>query len=200
MLIGYARVSTGDQNLGLQIDALNAAGCDKLFADEGVSGAAVFKPQLEAALDFARSGEDVIVVWRLDRLGRSVHDLIEIGKRFEAQGLGFRSIKESMIDTTSASGRLFYHMLGAFAQFERDAMLERTMAGIAAAKARGKKFGRPPSLSDEQWNLARELLTADPPRNVSDIATLLGVSRQAIYRRMERDRLKASSGNECEVV
>ncbi len=163
-------------------------GCTKIFTDEGVSGAAVIKPKLIEALAYARTGDDTLVVWKLDRLSRSTRDLIETVEGMKARGIGLRSIKESVIDTTSAAGNLIFQIFGAFAEFERGTNHERTMAGIAAAQRAGKRFGRPPSISDPQWAKAKDLLRADPPSTVADIATLIGVSRQAIYRRLERER------------
>ncbi len=190
MLIGYARVSTADQHTRLQLDALDDAGCKRVFVDEGVSGAAVIKPQLAAALDFARPGEDAIVVWKLDRLGRSIHDLIEAVLEFERRGIGFRSLKEGMIDTTSASGKLIFHVFSAIAEYERGTNHERTMAGIAAAKRAGTKFGRPSTITDSQWSEAVSLFADKPPRSVVAVARLLGVSRQSIYRRLEHDPVR----------
>jgi DNA invertase Pin-like site-specific DNA recombinase len=191
-LIGYARVSTQEQDPRLQIDALQEAGCTKIFTDEGVSGAAVIKPKLIEALAYARSGDDTLVVWKLDRLSRSTRDLIETVEGMKARGIGLRSIKESVIDTTSAAGNLIFQIFGAFAEFERGTNHERTMAGIAAAQRAGKWFGRPPSISDAQWSKAKDLLRADPPSTGAAIATLIGVSRQAIYRRLERERVTLS--------
>jgi DNA invertase Pin-like site-specific DNA recombinase len=190
VLIGYARVSTQEQDPRLQIHALQEAGCTKIFTDEGVSGAAVIKPKLIEALAYARSGDDTLVVW--NRLSRSTRDLIETVEGMKARGIGLRSIKESAIDTTSAAGNLIFQIFGAFAEFERGTNHERTMAGIAAAQRAGKRFGRPPSISDAQWSKAKDLLRADPPSTVADIATLIGVSRQAIYRRLERERVTLS--------
>lgn len=192
MLIGYARVSTHEQDPRLQIEALEAAGCRKIFTDEGVSGAAVIKPKLIEALAYARAGEDALVVWKLDRLSRSTRELIETVEGLNARGIGLRSIKESVIDTTTATGNLIFQIFGAFTEFERGTNHERTMAGIAAAKRAGTRFGRKPSISDDQWRKAKDLFAADPPAKISDIAILLGVSRQAIYRRFERD---PSAGN-----
>ncbi|WP_242140474.1 recombinase family protein [Sphingomonas sp. TREG-RG-20F-R18-01] len=193
MLIGYARVSTHDQQPRSQIEALEHAGCTKIFTDEGISGAAVFKPKLVEALAYARPGEDTLVVWKLDRLSRSMRDLIETVEAMKAKGIGLRSIKESVIDTTSAAGNLIFQIFGAFAEFERGTNHERTMAGIAAAQRAGTRFGRPPSINDAQWAKAKEYLEADPPARINDIAVLIGVSRQAIYRRLERDKAPAAA-------
>ncbi|GEM71471.1 invertase [Sphingomonas aquatilis NBRC 16722] len=189
VLIGYARVSTHEQDVRLQVEALEAAGCTKIFTDEGVTGAAVIKPELVKALAYARADEDTLVVWKLDRLSRSMRDLIETVQAMKARGIGLRSIKEAVIDTSSAAGNLIFQIFGAFAEFERGTNHERTLAGIAAAQRAGTRFGRPPSISDAQWAKARELFKAEPPARIADIATLLGVSRQAIYRRLERENL-----------
>ena len=188
MLIGYARVSTHDQHARLQIEALERAGCAMIFTDEGVSGAAVIKPKLIEALAQAKPGEDTIVVWKLDRLSRSIRDLIDTVEQLRARGIGLRSIHESVIDTTTAAGNLIFQIFGAFAEFERGTNHERTMAGIAAAQRAGTRFGRPQSINDAQWSKAKTLLAADPPTTIADVATLLNVSRQAIYRRLDRDR------------
>lgn len=188
MLIGYARVSTADQQPQLQLDALKAAGCERTFVDHGVSGAAVAKPELEKAISFVRPGEDVLIVWKLDRLGRSIRDLIDVVADLQKRGIGFRSLKETMIDTTSASGTLIFHVFSAIAEYERGTNHERTMAGIAAAKHAGTRFGRPASISAAQWGEAKRLMKTDPPPTVTQIATMLGVSRQAIYRRHAADR------------
>ena len=193
MLIGYARVSTHEQGPRLQVEALEEAGCTKIFVDEGVSGAAVIKPKLIEALAYAQADEDTLVVWKLDRLSRSTRDLIETVEGMRARGVGLRSIKESVIDTTSAAGNLIFQIFGAFAEFERGTNHERTLAGIAAAQRAGSRFGRPPSISDAQWSKAKDLFAADPPAKVADIASLLSVSRQAIYRRLKRDSVAGSA-------
>lgn len=141
MRVGYARVSTEEQSLDLQLDALKRDGCERVFHDHGLSGAMVSRPALEAALKSLRFG-DVLVVWKLDRLGRSLAHLISIIVSLEGRGVGFRSISEA-IDTTSASGRLLFHIMGALAEFERTLISERTRAGMEAARARGVHVGRP---------------------------------------------------------
>lgn len=143
--IGYARVSTDEQDLALQRDALRAAGCARVFCDEGVSGAEPDRPALKAALRALRPG-DVLVTWRLDRLGRSLAHLIELIGQLEKRGVGFHSLSEA-IDTTTAGGRLIFHVMGALAEFERALIGERTRAGMAAARARGRRLGRPPKLT-----------------------------------------------------
>ncbi len=146
MLAGYARVSTLDQNPELQLDALGAAGCGRIFEDRA-SGARSDRPGLARALDWMREG-DTLVVWRLDRLGRSPPQLVATVRQFEERGFGFRSLTEG-IDTTTASGTLVFHVFGALAQFERDLVRERTTAGLAAAKASGRTGGRPSKLTPE---------------------------------------------------
>jgi len=188
MLIGYARVSTADQQPQLQLDALAAAGCERIFTDHGISGAAVAKLELEKAVSFGRPGEDVLIVWKLDRLGRSIRDLIDVVADLQKRGIGFRSLKEAMIDTTSPSGTLIFHVFSAIAEYERGTNHERTMAGIAAAQRAGTRFGRPASISPAQWEQATHLMKSDPPPTVTELATLLGVSRQAIYRRQDANR------------
>jgi DNA invertase Pin-like site-specific DNA recombinase len=180
MMIGYARVSTLEQHLDLQLDALKAAGCEKTFSDKGVSGVAVNKPGLAAALDFARRG-DTLVIWRLDRLSRNLGHLIEIVRDFEQRGFDFQSLQEN-IETASPYGRLFFHMMGALAQFELDALKERTLAGIVAARNKGRRIGRPSTITDEEWQAIKDLLASGG--RVVSIATLRGVSRQAIYYRL----------------
>lgn len=130
-------------------------------------------------------------MWKLDRLGRSIHDLIEAVADFKTRGIGFRSIKESMIDTTTPTGSLIFHVFSAIAEYERGTSHERTIAGIAAARSAGIKFGRPVTITDRQWIKAVELFAAKPSPTVSSVAQLLGVSRQAIYRRLDRDRVEA---------
>jgi DNA invertase Pin-like site-specific DNA recombinase len=178
MLIGYARVSTDDQDSALQRDALTKAGCEKIF-DETMSGASADRPQLRAALDFARKG-DVLVVWKLDRLARSLTQLIATVEEMEKRGIGFKSLTET-IDATSAGGRLIFHIFGALAEFERAMIRERTRAGLQAAKARGRIGGRRPSLSPEDRRIAQNLL-ADPAIPIAEIAKRLNVSKQTFYR------------------
>src|SRR4051812_45596902 len=171
--IGYARVSTADQSADLQSDALEQAGCSRIFTDTA-SGALVARPQLDAALDFLREG-DTLVVWRLDRLARSLKHLMDLVALLDEKGVGFKSLQEN-IDTTTPSGRLFFHLFGAFAQFERDLIRERTAAGLAAARARGRVGGRKPALSPKQVEVARSLY-AGREHTVSEIAKIVGVSR-----------------------
>lgn len=183
MLIGYARVSTAEQDPRLQVDALEAAGCTRIFIDEGVSGAAVNKPELAKALTRAQDSLDTIVVWKLDRLGRSTRDLITFVEALRKREIGLRSLKESTIDTTTPTGNLVFQIFSVIAEYERDANLERTAAGIAAARRAGVKIGRPSTITARQWEQARKLFDAKPPHSIGDVAGLMGVSRQALYRR-----------------
>ena len=178
MVIGYARVSTVEQNLDLQLDSLKGAGCERVFQDH-ISGGAVERPGLAEALKVVRAG-DTLVVWRLDRLGRSLKHLIETVGALEADGVGFRSITES-IDTTTSGGKLVFHLFGALAEFERELIRERTKAGLAAARARGKVGGRPRKLDAKKVALAQKLL-ADPSQSVAETARFLGVGRATLYR------------------
>lgn len=177
MRIGYARVSTHEQNLELQIDALKKAGCLRIFKDT-LSGAKKDRPGLEEALTYVRKG-DTLLVWRLDRLGRSLKDLIEIVSKLEKQGIGFRSLQES-IDTTTSGGRLIFHVFGALAEFERSLIRERTYAGLAAARARGRKGGRPRKLSEKQMELARSLYSSKK-HSIKDICQILDISKPTLY-------------------
>ncbi len=175
--IGYARVSTIDQKLNLQRDALKAAGCDLILVDQ-VSGTRAKRPGLDKAL--AKLGPDVVlVVWRLDRLGRSLSHLVEVLKHIQAKGAGFISLTEA-IDTTSAGGRLVFHMMAALAEFERALIVERTQAGLMAAKSRGVRLGRPKKLTVKQVKHGRVLL--DGGETGHAVAQSLGVSRATLYR------------------
>jgi DNA invertase Pin-like site-specific DNA recombinase len=179
MLIGYARVSTRHQDTGLQRDALMAAGVDgRHIFEDCQSGIKNDRPQLKAALEYVRPS-DTLVVWKLDRLGRSLQDLIAIVNGLAQGEVGFRSLTEA-IDTTTPGGKLIFHVFGAMAQFERDLLSERTLAGLEAARARGRVGGRPRALDPDQAALAREMRTAGKP--VAVIARTLKVSRQTIYR------------------
>lgn len=183
MKIGYARVSTTDQNPELQIDALKAAGCQKIYTDEGISGSKSDRPQLNAALDNLREG-DTLVVWRLDRLGRSLPHLIEVVMGLGDQGIQFQSLQET-IDTGSATGKLVFHVMAAMAQFERDLIKERTNAGLASAKARGRMGGRPKTLSPKQVEMGRAL-SKNPDLTVKEICEQLGCSRATYYREVRQ--------------
>src|SRR6266849_2884254 len=154
MLIGYARVSTHEQNLDLQLDALKAAGCGKIFTDK-ISTLKEERKGLLEALEYVRPG-DVLVVWKLDRLGRTLKQLIELVAFLNEKGIGFKSLKET-IDTTTSTGKLVFHIFGALAEFERDIIHERTQAGLEAARARGKKGGRPRTMSSKKIQMLREL-------------------------------------------
>src|SRR3954463_4647074 len=175
-LVGYARVSTLDQDPALQLDALAAAGCTKIF-DDRASGARADRPGLQRALDYVLEG-DVLVVWKLDRLGRSLPHLIETVAALEQRGVGFRSITEA-IDTTTPGGRLVFHLFGALGQFERDLIRERTRAGLAAAAARGRKGGRKPVIPGEKLERARAIITKG--LTVREAATRLKVGKTALY-------------------
>lgn len=184
MLVGYARVSTQDQKPELQLDALKAAGCEKLFVEKA-SGAQRDRPELKAALEYMRDG-DTLVVWKLDRLARSVKQLIETVEHLEGQRIGFRSLTEA-IDTTTAGGKLVFHIFGALAEFERTIIRERTRAGLDAAKARGRKGGRPSKLKEDDLKAARAML-ADKSITVIEVAKRLGVSPATLYRHLPAPR------------
>jgi DNA invertase Pin-like site-specific DNA recombinase len=180
MKIGYARVSTEDQNLDLQRRALEGAGCELIFSDQ-VSGAAEKRPGLDEALARCAAG-DVLVVWKLDRLGRSLSHLIAVIKTIGDRGGGFQSLSES-IDTTTAGGRLVFHMMGAIAEFERALITERTTAGIAAARKRGVKLGRRKALTAPQVKHAKSLIASGESPSV--VARSLKVGRSTLYRALE---------------
>jgi DNA invertase Pin-like site-specific DNA recombinase len=185
MLIGYARVSTHDQTLNLQRDALEKAGCKKLFTDTA-SGAKVERKGLDAALAYVRKG-DTLVVWRLDRLGRSLRDLIATMTKLEERGIGFKSLTEN-IDTTTSGGKLIFHIFGALAEFERNLIRERTTAGLMAARARGRRGGRPKALTARQLGIAQDLYDKRHP--IAEICRTLKISKATLYRSIktrERD-------------
>jgi DNA invertase Pin-like site-specific DNA recombinase len=184
MMIGYARVSTQDQNPALQLDALKAASCDRIF-EEKASGAQRDRPELKAALEYMREN-DVLVVWKLDRLARSLGQLIETVDSLEKRGIGFRSLTEQ-IDTTTASGKLTFHIFGAMAEFERSIIRERTRAGLDAARARGRKGGRPRSLSANDLAAAKALL-GDPAITFDEVALRLKVASATLYRHLPGGR------------
>ena len=184
MLVGYACVSMHYQNPALQLDALTAAGCEKVFTEKA-SGAQRDRPELAAALSYMRSG-DSLVVWKLDRLARSLPQLIETVATLEDQGIGFRSLTEA-IDTTTAGGKLVFHIFGALAEFERSVIRERTRAGLKAARDRGRKGGRPPALSAADLAVAKALLR-DPAITVDEVATRLKVSPATLYRHLPGGR------------
>ncbi|NCA72024.1 MAG: recombinase family protein [Sphingobacteriia bacterium] len=178
VLVGYARVSTQDQSTNLQLDALAKAGCSRVFS-ESASGAQRDRPELARALDYMRPG-DTLVVWKLDRLARSLKQLIETVESLEGKGIGFRSLTES-IDTTTAGGKLTFHIFAALAEFERSMIRERTRAGLDAARARGRVGGRPRSLTDKDLEMAKTLL-ANPDITVEEVASRLSVAPATLYR------------------
>lgn len=177
-LVGYARVSTIDQNAGLQHAALSEAGCGRIFEDKA-SGTRTDRPELAAALDYLREG-DTLVVWRLDRLGRSLKHLVEVVTDLHDRGVGFRSVTEN-IDTTTPTGKLVFHIFAALAEFERELIVERTRAGLRAARDRGAKPGRKPSLTQDQVAVVRTMHAAGD-HTVQAIADVVGVSRATVYR------------------
>jgi len=181
--IGYARVSTDDQNLDLQRDALLKAGCGPIY-EEAASGKSADRPELEQCRKALRAG-DTLVVWRLDRLGRSLPDLVQIVAELEQQGVAFESLTEK-IETSSAAGKLVFHVFAALAEFERNLIRERTHAGLAAARARGRKGGRKPALTPQQVREIKALLR-DPSIPVASIADRYGVSRATIYKHAGAD-------------
>ena len=184
MLIGYARVSTLDQNLDLQKDALNAAGCQKMFTDTA-SGAKAERPGLKEALRECRSG-DTLVVWKLDRLGRSLPHLVETVRDLVARGVGFKSLQEN-IDTTTSGGKLIFHIFASLAEFERDLIRERTNAGLSAARARGRNGGRPKGIVDTNKQKAALALKNDTSRSVKEICQILGVCRNTYYKYVQSE-------------
>ena len=190
MLVGYARVSTQDQRPALQLDALKKAGCSKVFTEKA-SGAQRERPQLQAALEYMRP-RDTLVVWKLDRLARSMKQLIETVEGLEKRHIGFRSLTEA-IDTTTAGGTLVFHVFASLAQFERSIIRERTRAGLAAARARGRTGGRPPALSKQDLPQAKALLK-DPKITVEQVAKRLGVGASTLYRHLPGGRSAALDG------
>lgn len=177
--IGYARVSTADQSLDLQLKAFADAGIAKVFSDHGVSGTLASRPELDKALAYVRDG-DVLVVWKLDRLGRSTKNVLEVIERLKNQGVGFRSLTEGL-DTTGPMGQAMLTVLAAFNQLERDVIVERTRAGLAAAKAKGRVGGRPKVMDLKKTNTARTLYESGN-HTVAEIATMLGVGTATVYR------------------
>ena len=177
MLIGYARVSTRDQNLDLQTSALKAAKCKRILEDT-ISGSRRERPGLERALDLLREG-DTLVVWKLDRLGRSVKDLVELVGELEKRGVHFRSLTDA-IDTATPAGRFFFHVMASLAQMERELLIERTQAGLEAAKTAGRVGGRKPKMTPSKIQAARQLLDSGVPPK--DVAVNLGVSVPTLYR------------------
>jgi DNA invertase Pin-like site-specific DNA recombinase len=184
MYIGYARVSTSDQTLNLQKDALEKIGCTKIFTDTA-SGAKAERKGLEEALNYVREG-DILVVWRLDRLGRSLKHLIETITKLNNRKIGFKSIQEN-IDTTTSGGKLVFHIFGALAEFERDIIRERTNAGLQAARARGRLGGRPKakSLNTPKKIALAQSLYNDKNNTIDEICRTLNISRATLYRYMQ---------------
>src|SRR5271167_901475 len=178
MKYGYARVSTDDQNLALQLTALKRAGCRTMFKDDGISGTTTKRPALSRCLETLQQG-DTLIVWKLDRLGRSLRDLITMLDDLRARGVKFCSLTEA-IDTDTPTGRAMWQMIGVLAELERSLITERTRAGVKAAQTRGVKFGRKPKLSGQQIKHARKLIEQGeaPPC----VAAILGVSRATLYR------------------
>jgi DNA invertase Pin-like site-specific DNA recombinase len=192
MHVGYARVSTRDQDLSLQLDALNSAGCEKVFTEQA-SGAQRERPALAAALEYMRTG-DTLVVWKLDRLARSLKQLIETIEALGAKNVGLCSLTEA-IDTTTPGGKLVFHLFASLAEFERGVIRERTRAGLAAARARGQTGGRPPALHAADLVAAQALLR-DPAITVAAVAQRLGVAPSTLYRHLPggRSAVKAPAG------
>ncbi len=178
MLIGYARVSTLNQTLDLQRDALEKVGCTKIFSDT-INGAAKERKGLDEALAYVREG-DTLAVWKLDRLGRSLKHLIETVTALNQRGIGLKSLTEN-IDSTTSGGKLIFHIFGALAEFERDIIRERTQAGLAAARARGRLGGRPKALDDKKAEIAQQLYR-DKNNAIKDICQTLNISRATLYR------------------
>jgi DNA invertase Pin-like site-specific DNA recombinase len=187
MLIGYARVSTQDQTLNLQKDALVKLGCNKIFTDTA-SGAKAERTGLNEALEYVREG-DTLVVWRLNRLGRSLKHLIETISQLDTRKIGFKSLTEN-IDTTTSGGKLIFHIFGALAEFERNLIRERTNAGLQAARARGRKGGRPKSLTGKKTAMAQALYN-DKNNTVDEICKTLNVSRATLYRYIDTEKRPA---------
>jgi DNA invertase Pin-like site-specific DNA recombinase len=177
MLIGYARVSTDDQHLDLQRDALQKAGCEKVYTDQQ-SGASTERLGLNGILEIGRAG-DTLVVWRLDRLGRSLKHLIHLVEKLDHQGIGLRSLQEN-IDTTTSGGRLVFHLFGALAEFERNLIRERTQAGLSAARARGRQGGRPKLLDPKKRELALRL-HQERQHSITEICKIMGISKSTLY-------------------
>jgi DNA invertase Pin-like site-specific DNA recombinase len=177
MLVGYARVSTNEQNLDLQKDALEKAGCERMYV-EHASGSRTSRPELDKALEMLRKN-DTLVVWRLDRLGRSLKHLIELITELEQRNIGFKTLSESL-DTTTSGGKLIFHIFGALAEFERNLIRERTQAGLIAARARGRKGGRPPALDDKKKAVAIKLYK-EKEHTIQEICRMMGISKPTLY-------------------
>ncbi len=184
MKVGYARVSTVDQNLDMQMDALKKEGCKEIFEDRA-SGAKSDRDGLRKALEFMREG-DTLVVWKLDRLGRSLKHLIDVINRLNDNKMYFKSVQES-IDTGSSGGKLIFHVFGALAEFERDMIRERTLAGIEAARQRGRIGGRPKKLDKKMVEFARSMLD-DKSNTVTDVCKALGITKSTLYRYLKSQK------------
>ncbi|MFD2937080.1 recombinase family protein [Spirosoma flavum] len=189
MKIGYARVSTQDQNLYLQIDALEATGCEKLY-QERASSAKADRPELRKLLDHARTG-DTVVIWKLDRLGRSLAHLVDVVTKLESRGIGLISLNDP-VDTTTAQGRLMFRIFASLAEFEREVIKERTQAGLQSARRRGQRLGRPEGLSKEAENKSRiaESLYKEGNLSSNEIAQQLGISKTTLYVYLKHRGLK----------
>jgi len=182
MLVGYARVSTTDQSLNLQTDNLEKAGCEKIYHDVA-SGVADSRPGLGELMKYIRDG-DTLVVWKLDRLGRSLRNLIDTINNLHDKGIGFKSIQES-IDTTTSGGKLVFHIFASLAEFERELITERTQAGLKAARARGRLGGRPSKLDDKGIETAKKLMQ-DTSISINEICKILNISRATLYRNVKK--------------
>ena len=197
MKIGYARVSTEEQNLNLQLDALSKEGCDKIFQDTA-SGAKEDREGLLEALNHLRPG-DTLIVWKLDRLGRSMKQLIEICISFDERNIHLKSLREN-IDTANPIGKLFFHIIAALAEFEKDIIRDRTRAGLEAAKARGKTGGRQRKMDDKQQAIAKTLLH-NPATTIQEVCKMLSVSRATLYRYVKvKDGRKKAYANPVEIL
>jgi DNA invertase Pin-like site-specific DNA recombinase len=190
MKIGYARVSTQEQDLSLQLDALKREGCERVY-QEKASGGQRERPELQAALSFMRAG-DTLVIWKLDRLARSLKQLIETVEDFESRGIGLKSLQDP-IDTSSPSGKLIFHIFAALAEFERGVIRDRTNAGLKSARERGRLGGRPPALSPEDLQAARAMLK-DSAIPVSTVAKRMGVAASTLYRHIPKARSESLEG------
>ena len=184
MKIGYARVSTADQRIDLQLDALEKAECERVFQDVA-SGGNLERAALDEAIAYAREG-DTLVVWRLDRLGRSVRDLVNLVNDLQEQGVQFSSIVDG-IDTTTPAGQFFFHITAAFAELERNLIRERTRAGLESARARGRMGGRPKAIDPKTFELARDLYEANSG-TVAEICERLGIATRTFYRYLKNER------------
>ncbi len=182
MLIGYARISSADQNFDLQVDSLKKAGCKKIFK-EIASGSKNKRIVLSKTLDYLRDGEDTLVVWRLDRFGRSLRHLIDLMNDLDNRKIGFKSLVDT-IDTTTPTGKFYFHITGAFAELERNLIKERTRAGLKAARARGKKGGRPKAIDKKTFVMALDLYNAKNT-TVDEMCEKLGIAKRTFYRHLK---------------